>query len=257
VRTVAVTGAASGLGKALRARLERDGARVIGVDIAGCEISADLSAPGGRAAAIAGVRTACGGTLDGLVPCAGVGPQHASERIVAINYFGAIATLDGLVDQLAAGAQGSGGAVVMISSNSTTMTPGASGPIAEACLDDDEDGAQLLARDAHPAVAYAASKVAIGRAVRRRVQSFGERGVRLNAVAPGAFMTPLLQQGLDDPETGDLIRGLPIPLGRFGEPDDIADVIAWLLSDEARYVHGATLFADGGTDALLAPDRFP
>ena len=46
VRTVAITGAASGLGKALRARLERDGARVIGVDIASCEISADLSAPG-------------------------------------------------------------------------------------------------------------------------------------------------------------------------------------------------------------------
>ena len=173
---------------------------------------------------------------------------------MAVNYFGAIATLDGLVDQLAAAPNP---AVTMISSNSTTMTPGASGAIAEACLDDDEDGAQLLARDAHPAVAYAASKVAIGKAVRRRVQSFGERGVRLNAVAPGAFLTPLLQQGLDDPETGDLIRGLPIPLGRFGEPDDIAAVIVWLLSDEARYVHGSTLFVDGGTDALLSPDRFP
>jgi NAD(P)-dependent dehydrogenase (short-subunit alcohol dehydrogenase family) len=281
MRTVAITGAASGLGKALRARLEADGARVIGVDIAGCEISADLSAPGGRVAAIAGLRSACGGVLDALVPCAGLGPQHPGERIVAFNYFGAIATLDGLVDELAAAAEErrrsdsgrasaserpdapggasavSGGAAVMISSNSTTMTPGASGPIAEACLDDDEDGAQLLARDAHPAVAYAASKVAIGKAVRRRAQSFGERGVRLNAVAPGAFLTPLLQQGLDDPETGDLIRGLPIPLGRFGEPDDIADVIVWLLSDGARYVHGSTLFADGGTDALLSPDRFP
>lgn len=253
-RTVAITGAASGLGKALRARLEGDGARVIGVDIAGCEISADLSAPGGRAAAIAGIRTACGGVLDALVPCAGVGPQHASERIVAINYFGAIATLDGLVDQLAAGTSP---ACVMISSNSTTMTPGANGPVAEACLEGDEDGALLLARGLHPAVAYAASKVAIGRAVRRRVQQFGDRGVRLNAVAPGAFHTPLLQQGLDDPETGDLIRGLPVPLGRFGEPDDIADVIAWLLSSQARYVHGATLFVDGGTDALLTPDRFP
>ncbi len=278
-RTVAITGAASGLGKALRAQLERDGARVIGVDIAGCEISADLSAPGGRAAAIAGVRTACGGALDALVPCAGVGPQHASERIVAVNYFGAIAMLDGLVDELAAGggagapggasaasggagapggaSAASGGAVVMISSNSTTMTPGADGELARACLDGDEDGALALAGGVHPAVAYAASKVAIGKAVRRRAQSFGERGVRLNAVAPGAFLTPLLQQGLDDPQTGDLIRGLPIPLGRFGEPDDIAAVIAWLLSDGARYVHGATLFADGGTDALLSPDRFP
>ena len=188
------------------------------------------------------------------MPCAGLGPQHPSERIVAVNYFGAIATLDGLVDELAAG---DGPAATLICSNSTTMTPGANGPVAEACLDGDEDGALLLARDLHPAVAYAASKVAIARAVRRRAQSFGERGVRLNAVAPGAFHTPLLQQGLDDPETGDLIRALPVPLGRFGEPDDIADVIVWLLSDGARYVHGATLFVDGGTDALLAPDRFP
>jgi NAD(P)-dependent dehydrogenase (short-subunit alcohol dehydrogenase family) len=254
-RTIAITGAASGLGKALRARLERDGARVIGVDIAGCEISADLSAPGGRAAAIAGVRTACGGVLDALVPCAGLGPQHPSERIIAVNYFGALATLDGLVDELAASE--SSPAAVMISSNSTTMTPGANGAIAAACMDDDEDIALLLAKDVHPAVAYAASKVAIGKAVRKRVQSFGERGVRLNAVAPGAFLTPLLQQGLDDPETGDLIRGLPIPLGRMGEPDDIADVVAWLLSDGARYVHGSTLFVDGGTDALLSPGRFP
>jgi NAD(P)-dependent dehydrogenase (short-subunit alcohol dehydrogenase family) len=145
----------------------------------------------------------------------------------------------------------------MICSNSTTMTPGANGAVAQACIDDDEDGALLLASGIHPAVAYAASKVAIARAVRRRAQSFGERGVRLNAVAPGAFHTPLLQQGLDDPETGDLIRALPIPLGRIGQPDEIAAVIAWLLSDEARYVHGSTLFADGGTDALLAPDRFP
>ncbi len=254
VRTVAITGAASGLGKALRSRLESDGARVIGVDIAGCEISADLSAPGGRAAAVAGIKTACGGVLDALVPCAGVGPQHASERIIAINYFGAIATLDGLLDELSAGQDP---AVVMISSNSTTMTPGAHGEIADACVAHDEDRALALVADVHPAVAYAASKVGIGRAVRRRVQLFGTRGVRLNAVAPGAFLTPLLQQGLDDPETGDLIRGLPIPLGRFGEPDDIAAVIAWMLSTEARYVHGATLFADGGTDALLAPDRFP
>ncbi len=269
VRTIAITGAASGLGKALRARLEADGARVIGVDIAGCEISADLSSPGGRAAAVSGINTACGGVLDGLVPCAGVGPQHPGERIVAINYFGAIATLDGLADALAAAsggggapggasaASGGGGAAVLICSNSTTMTPNANGEIANACIDGDEDAAVALAADVHPAVAYAASKVAIARAVRRRVQSFGERGVRLNSVAPGAFHTPLLQQGLDDPVTGELIRALPIPLGRIGEPDDIAPVIAWLLSDDARYVHGANLFVDGGTDALLAPDRFP
>jgi NAD(P)-dependent dehydrogenase (short-subunit alcohol dehydrogenase family) len=254
-RTIAVTGAASGLGKALRARLEGDGARVIGVDLHSCEIGADLSSPGGRAAAVTGVLSACGGVLDGVVPCAGLGPQHPSDRIVAVNYFGAVATVEGLLDALAGGSQP---AVVMISSNSTTMTPGAAGKLADACRSlDDEPAALGLAVDAHPAVAYAASKVGVGRFVRRRALDLGPRGIRINSVAPGAFDTPLLQQGLDDPETRDLIAAIPIPLGRRGAPDDIAAVVAWLLSDDARYVHGANLFVDGGTDAQLSAERFP
>lgn len=254
-RTVAITGAASGLGKALRARLEDEGARVIGVDVHSCEISADLSSPRGRAAAVAGVVRACGGELDAVVPCAGLGPQHPSDRIIAVNYFGAVATVDGLLDSLT---RGTAPAIVMISSNSTTMTPGAFGDLADACRDaDDEERALDLARAAHPAVAYAASKVGIGRYVRRCAGPFGERGVRINSVAPGAFDTPLLQQGLDDPATKDLIEAIPIPLGRRGQPDDIASVVAWLLSDGARYVNGANLFVDGGTDALLSPQRFP
>jgi NAD(P)-dependent dehydrogenase (short-subunit alcohol dehydrogenase family) len=254
MRQIAVTGAASGLGKALRARLEAGGARVVGVDIAGCEISADLSSPGGRAAAAAGITSACGGVLDALVPCAGLGPQHPSERIIAVNFFGAIACLDGLVEQLAHGSQP---AVVLICSNSTTLTPGIPPALVDACLAGDEAGALAQAAEVHPAVAYAASKIAIARAMRRRVSALAERGIRINAVAPGAFQTPLLQQGLDDPETGDLIRSLPIPLGHIGQPDDIAAVVEWLLGDGSRYVHGSTLFADGGTDALLFPDRFP
>lgn len=254
-RTIAVTGAASGLGKALRARLEADGARVIGVDLHSCEIGADLSSPGGRAAAIAGVVSACGGVLDGVVPCAGLGPQHPSDRVVAVNYFGAVATVEGLLDALAAGSQP---AVVMISSNSTTMTPGAAGTLADACRSlDDEPAALAIAADDHPAVAYAASKVGIGRYVRRSAPALGARAIRINSVAPGAFDTPLLQQGLDDPATKDLIEAIPIPLGRRGSPHDIAAAVAWLLSDDARYVHGANLFVDGGTDAQLSPARFP
>jgi NAD(P)-dependent dehydrogenase (short-subunit alcohol dehydrogenase family) len=255
-RTIAVTGAASGLGKALRARLEADGARVIGVDLHSCEISADLSSPGGRAAAIAGVLRASDGVLDGVVPCAGVGPQHPPDRIIAINYFGAVATVVGLIDAVASSSASP--AIVMISSNSTTMTPGAYAELAEACRSlDDESRALAIAADAHPAVAYAASKVGVGRFVRRSSLPFGARGVRINSVAPGAFDTPLLQQGLDDPATKDLIEAIPIPLGRRGQPDDIADVITWLLSDGARYVNGANLFVDGGTDAQLSPERFP
>ncbi len=248
---VAVTGAASGLGRALTAKLRADGTAVVTVDLHSVEIGADLSSPGGRAAAVAGVleRTS---SLAGIVPCAGLGPQHPSERIIAVNFFGAVAFVEGLE-----GVVDAGGAVVLICSNSTTLTPGADGDLAKACLDGDEATALAIAADTNPAVAYAASKVAIGKWLRSRVQDLGSRGVRINAVAPGPFLTPLLQEGLDDPATSDLIKALPIPLGRMGEPDDIADVVAWLLSDGARYVHGSTVFADGGIDALLSPNRFP
>jgi NAD(P)-dependent dehydrogenase (short-subunit alcohol dehydrogenase family) len=254
VTAICVSGAASGLGKALTARLRADGHRVITVDLHSVEIAADLSSPGGRAAAIAGVLDRCDGVLGGLVPCAGLGPQHPSRAIVAVNYFGAIAMLDGLADALTADG---GGSVAMISSNATTLTPGANGALAQACVDADELGALDTADDTHPAVAYAASKVAIARTMRRRSADLGQRGVRINAIAPGPFLTPLLQAGLDDPATSDAIKSLPIPLGRMGEPDEIADVVAWLLSDGARYVHGSTLFADGGIDSSLFPDRFP
>src|SRR5947209_6039885 len=102
-RTIAVTGAASGLGTALRDRRVAAGVRAGGVDLHSRELGADLSSPGGRAAAIAGIVGACGGVLDGVVPCAGLGPQHPSDRIVAVNYFGAVAVVEGLVDALGAG----------------------------------------------------------------------------------------------------------------------------------------------------------
>ncbi len=255
---ICVTGAASGLGQALTARLRADGHRAVTVDLHSVEIAADLSSPGGRAAAIAGVLDRCDGRLDGLVPCAGLGPQHPPDRIVAINYFGAAAMLDGLTEALAAaGSDDERSAAVMICSNSTTLTPGAHGSLAQACVDGDEPAALALAADTHPAVAYAASKVGIGRLVRHRSATLGGRGIRINAVAPGPFLTPLLQEGLDDPATSDAIKNLPIPLGRMGEPDDIVEVVTWLLSHSARYVHGATLFADGGIDSSLFPDRFP
>ncbi len=249
--TLAVSGAASGLGRALTERLRADGSTVVTVDLHSVEIAADLSSPGGRAAAVAGVLERAS-SLAGVVPCAGLGPQHPSERIIAVNFFGAVAFVEGLERSIAPG-----GAVALICSNSTTLTPGADGDLARACLDRDETAALAIAADTNPAVAYAASKVAIAKWMRSRVQELGERGVRINAVAPGPFLTPLLQEGLDDPATSDLIKALPIPLGRMGDPADIADVVAWLLFDGARYVHGSTLFADGGIDALLAPNRFP
>ncbi len=255
MRTVAITGSASGIGAATRRRLECDGTQVIGVDVRDADIRADLTSPAGRAAAIAGIRERATAGLHGLVVCAGVGPQvEPWSTIVSLNYFGAQALLAGLRERLAAAAPS---AAVAISSNSAVL-PGADTELVAACLRGDEDEARrlVLTLDGHRA--YAGSKLALARWVRRNAPSpeWAKAGVRLNAVAPGAVMTPLLQGGLDHPVFGTAIRNFPIPTGGFGEPAQIAAAVAFLLSPEAAFCCGTVLFVDGGTDAMLRPEMF-
>jgi NAD(P)-dependent dehydrogenase (short-subunit alcohol dehydrogenase family) len=106
------------------------------------------------------------------------------------------------------------------------------------------------------ALAYIGSKNAVARAVRRRAMTWGNAGVRLNAVAPGNTRTPLLRRMLDQPVYGGRISALPSPLGRDAEPDEIAAVVAFLLGPEASYIHGAVYYVDGGIDATVRPDGF-
>jgi NAD(P)-dependent dehydrogenase (short-subunit alcohol dehydrogenase family) len=255
MRTVAVTGAASGIGAATRARLEAAGVRVIGVDLDRTEVAADLSSAGGRATAIDGVARLADGRLDGVVACAGLGPQvEPRASIASVNYFGAVATLDGLRPLLAAGRHP---AAVAISSNSATISPAADGPIAAACLAGDERDACRLAADLPGPTVYAAAKLALARWVRRTAvgAEWAGRGIRLNAVAPGATLTPLLQAGLDDERLGDAIRALPIPLGGLGRPEQIAAAVCFLLGEDAAFCCGSILFVDGGSDALIKPER--
>ena len=253
--TVAVTGSASGIGAAIRARLERDGRRVIGVDLRDADVKADLATPAGRDAAVAAIERASGGVLDGVVACAGVGP-HVADRalIVSLNYFGGQCLLDGLRGALA---RGTAPAAVAISSNSSTI-PISESPLVDACLAGDEETARRLAVTLLGQQVYGGSKLALTRWLRRRASSpeWAGAGIRLNAVAPGPVQTPLLQSGLDDAVYGPAIRGFPIPTGAFGSPDDVAAAVAFLLGPEARFCCGSVLFVDGGTDALLRPDQY-
>src|SRR5262245_21549969 len=99
---IAISGSASGIGAALRRRLESTGDTVLGIELRDAEIVADLATPEGRAAAIAAARAASGGRLDALVTCAGIGPQvNDWPLIVSLDYFGSQALLDGLRDLLA------------------------------------------------------------------------------------------------------------------------------------------------------------
>ena len=253
MRVTAISGSASGIGAALRARLEAAGERVIGVDVRDAEVVADLGTPDGRAAAIAGVRAASGGRLDGLVACAGLGPHvEPCAAIVAVNFFGAAALLAGLRDALAGGDRP---AAVAVSSNSAAL-PGAESPLVDACLAGDEPEAQRLASTLGGVPSYAGAKLALARWVRRQApeRAWAGSGIRLNAIAPGAARTPLLHGGLAHPVLGDAIRGFPIPLGGFGAADDVAAAIAFLLGPDAAFCCGSVLVVDGGSDALLRPD---
>ena len=261
MRVIAVTGSASGIGAATLARLEAAGNRVIGIDLRDAEVIADLAdpsgaaGPGGRSGAIAAVRQLAGDHLDGLVVCAGVGPHvEPWSTIASLNYFGAQTLLAGLRELLATAPRA---AAVAVTSNSTTL-PGVDSPLVAACLAGEEEEARSIAVTLDGHRAYAGSKLALARWVRRNAPTaeWAGAGIRLNAVAAGAVRTPLLQGGLDHPVFGDAIRGFPIPLGGFGAPDDIAAAIAFLLGPDASFCCGSIFFVDGGTDALFRPDVY-
>jgi NAD(P)-dependent dehydrogenase (short-subunit alcohol dehydrogenase family) len=250
---MAVTGSASGLGSATRARLEASGCRVLGIDVRDAEVVADLSTPEGRSEAVAAVEGATD-ALDGVVACAGLGPHVLPTRLlVAVNYFGAVDVLDGLLPILA---EGDDPAAVVIASNSIGLIPDLGSGIVDTMVDHDEPRALELADEIEGAVLYGLTKQALARGVRHRAAAWGERGVRLNAIAPGPTMTPLLQGSLDDEKLGPLVDALPIPLGRRAQPDEMAAIVEFMLGTGASYVHGAIWFADGGTDAVVRTDHF-
>lgn len=101
--------------------------------------------------------------------------------------------------------------------------------------------------------AYAASKAAVSQLCRVMAAEWAPSGVLVNALAPGTVDTPMVQ-ALSDPSTSKGYRpsGLS-PLGRIARPDDIVDVMMFLLSDGARYVTGTTIPVDGGTQAAFVP----
>ncbi len=252
----AVTGSASGIGAATCAALRAAGHEIIGIDRADADINADLSSAGGRAAAVAAVLARCGGRLDGLVCCAGVGVTAPScEIIVAVNHFGVTALVSGLADALAAGAAP---AVAIVGSVAPSTSPGVEKqPMSQAMIAGDEAEARRIAEaEAAPHLAYACSKYAVTQFARSTSTRWGAKGVRINVVAPGAVETPLHQASKEDPRYGESVKNFVAPLGRNGEPEEIAKAIAFLQSEQAAFIHGSVLFVDGGMDAMVRPGRF-
>ncbi len=251
MRTLAVTGSASGIGAATALLLERDGCRVIRVDWKGGDVVADLGTQEGREAAVAGVARLAEDGLDGLLSGAALGPYDDPRAIVRVNYFGALAVLDGLADALARGREP---AAVAISSLGAVFAALLAPPCIEACLAGDEAGAQAALDGKDGNTAYVNAKHALALAVRRRAAAWGARGIRLNAVLPGKVATPMLAKIHAHEALGPMVAALPVPLAREAAPEEIASAIVFLLGPDARYVHGTTLKVDGGSDALVRPE---
>lgn len=257
-----VTGSASGMGRAVVEKLRAAGHTVLGVDLRDAEIVADLSTVAGRSAAAARVLTEADGRLDGAVLAAGVGPTPSpgqSARIFEVNYRGVVELLGAWRPALAAAGDAK---VVVFGSNSTTTTPAVPERAVRALLADRPDRAlraiRIFGRNA-ASIAYGASKIAVTRWVRRHAvtDAWAGAGIRLNVLAPGAVLTPLLEKQLATPAEAKMIRRFPVPIGGFGDPGDLADWAVFMLADSARFLCGSVIFVDGGSDAYFRADDWP
>jgi NAD(P)-dependent dehydrogenase (short-subunit alcohol dehydrogenase family) len=258
----AVTGSASGMGHEVAQRLCDAGHIVIGVDLKQADVIADLSTSEGRRDAIDRVLAASRGGLDGAVLAAGLGPGPAADRprlIAQVNYLGVVDLLDAWRPALAAATHAK---VVVFSSNSTTTMPAVPARTVRAFLAHDAEKAvrstRLFGNNASTIV-YAASKIAVSRWVRREAvtSEWAGAGIRLNALAPGAIMTPLLEEQLSMPKQAKAVRSFPIPVGGFGDAGQLAAWALFMLSDAAEFLCGSVVFVDGGTDAYFRADDWP
>ncbi|MGP4022368.1 SDR family oxidoreductase [Actinomadura sp. 3N407] len=256
-RTIAVSGTASGIGEALAGLLRDQGDTVIGIDLRDADVRADLSGPEGRARAVAGTLELCGGTLDGVVACAGV--SDFTVLPVKVNFFGAVALLDGLRPALARA--GAPRAAVVGSISGTHPVDDA---VVRACLDGDEDAALAAAAKVEESGAggrlYPSSKSALAQWLRRVcvTPEWAGAGIALNAIAPGVVRTPMTTPLFEDEAMFKVMNeAVPMPLNGYAGPEVIAEALRWLIAPANTHMTGQVIYVDGGAEATLrGPELF-
>ncbi len=251
---VVITGSASGIGRATKQRLESQGDRVVGIDVRDADILADLATPDGRAHAVREALEATSNEIDGAVLSAGLsGVSSPPDMTLSVNYFGSVELFDGLRPAMEGRPNP---CAIGLVSNSSQFGIDYDDPMVLALLEGDEAKCREMVMQLDRGAAYRYSKHALARAIRHRAIEWGPLGVRINAIVPGMTETPMVEAIKDDPEMGPFVDRLPIPLGRPGTAEEMAGVIAFMLSDAASYITGMMLWVDGGTDAAVRPDRF-
>ncbi|HVJ52079.1 MAG TPA: SDR family NAD(P)-dependent oxidoreductase [Aliidongia sp.] len=233
-RKAVVTGAGSGIGAATARLLIRSGWQVACLDrnetaaraVAGDQpvFAVDVADEAAVIRSVAAAHDTLGG-LDALATCAGIYDMtgffectaETFRRVHDVNVVGTF-----LCIREAAKRMRSGGRICTVGSVAGIRGGGLAGT-----------------------VSYAASKGAVITMTKSAARELGPRGIAVNTVAPGMIETPFVTAPLANPDIRARIEGMT-SFGRLGQPEEIAEAIAWLLSPAASYFHGATLVADGG-----------
>ena len=252
-RTYVITGTASGIAAATSRILKSTGNKVIGIDIKGADIEADLSTKDGRLEAAKKAIELSGGSIDAVIACAGL--AHPIAKTVSVNYFGVTEFLNSLLPTLTK----SSTPRVAITSSMASLMPNSPELVGAMCADDEATAisiAQGLVDTGGGAeqLIYGSTKRAISRWVRRESikAAWAGAGIPLNAVGPGIVKTPMVAEMIATKEARDgLAAMVPMPLHGYMEPEAVAALLIWLTSVENTHTTGQTIYIDGGSDAAL------
>lgn len=229
-KTALVTGAAGGIGQAIVAALKDGGATVIGTDRASADIEGDLTDARFCDALPDLAAEQLGGRLDILCNNAGIitrgnitqSSDDDLRRSLAINVEAPFRLCRAAIPIMAA----QGGGAIVNTASCWGVHPGPDHPI------------------------YVMTKAAVASLTQCLGRDHAHQNIRVNAVCPNEVNTPMIRtgfeiRGLDADKAIDELNA-SVPLGRIAEPEDIADVVAFLASDQARYMCGALLEVNGG-----------
>lgn len=249
MNVIVITGAARGMGRACLERLRAPDVQIIAVDLDVPEIDAtigvacDVSDPDAVAGLASQVRDL--GAFRCLVHAAGISPTMGTpRRVFEVDLLGTQHLLDAFESLVVSGSS----AVCFASSAAYQVA--LLGPDADTDAFVEDPGAadvldEVDRRFTDSGYAYAWAKRGVIRAAARAAARWGPLGGRVNSVSPGLIDTGMGRQELEAQPMMQVMLDAT-PLGRLGTPDEIAALVAWLVSDEASFVSGVDILADGG-----------